>query len=452
MADFLAQYNFGEFLSGVLPVMPFAGLLLSLALVPLFFRHLWDRHFDKITLGWVLLVLPLLLLGGGLGGATHDLLETMIHDYLPFIILLATLFIIAGGIVVAGYFDGRPIRNLQLLLLGTLLASIMGSMGAAMVLIRPLLRSAAQRKHQAHLVIFFIILVGNVGGALSPLGDPPLFLGFLRGVDFFWPLKNLWQPFLLTAGLVLLMFFLFDNYCWRRAGEHKKTKNKPSGKLTIRAGYNGLLLLGVIITLLCSGFASNAMVFNLGGVPVAVTALLRDGALVLLAVISYRTTPAAIHRANGFGFAPLSELAILFFGIFVTLIPVLGVLSNNNDGNLFGGYLTKPDGTGNPMGYFYLTGFFSSILDNAPTYLVFFELAGGNAAELMTSQKTILMAISLGAVFMGGNSYIGNAPNFMVKTMAEHYKIKTPHFFVYSFYALLILLPSYLLISILFFR
>ncbi|MGI9461693.1 MAG: sodium:proton antiporter [Alphaproteobacteria bacterium] len=427
--------------------LPFIGLLLCLALAPIFFHHIWDEHFDKITLFWVLLVFVPLIFLLGFDDTISAVIAMLFYEYLPFIILLATLFVISGGITIHGYFDGRPDKNLQLLLVGTLLASLMGTMGAAMLLIRPLLVAARRRQHQSHLVVFFIILVANIGGALSPLGDPPLFLGFLRGVDFFWPLQNLWAPFLLTASIVLVIFYVVDVYLWRR---EKQYDFKPA-KLKIRGTHNFLFLFGVVLTLLLTAWWDNNQVVEVLGVGVAVKSLTRDVVFLSLAILSYRTTPKKIHKENDFNLAPPRELAILFFGIFMTLMPVIDILSGSG-GRALADNLMQSSGADNPSAYFWLTGFFSSTLDNAPTYLVFFQLAGGQAEELMLNKSVVLMAISLGAVFMGANSYIGNAPNFMVKTLANQYKISAPHFFAYSFYSLVILLPIYFLIEYLFLK
>ncbi len=426
-------------------LLPFVGLLLCLALAPLFFKDVWDKHFDKITLFWILLVFVPLVFILGWDEALVAVLHMAFYEYLPFVILLVTLFVISGGITIQGYFDGTPAKNLQLLLLGTVLASVMGTMGAAMLLIRPLLRIARERKHQSHLVLFFIILVGNIGGALTPLGDPPLFLGFLQGVDFFWTLQNLWTPWLVAVSILSVVFYALDSYWWR---VEKGVALKPQ-KLQIKGIHNFLFLGLVIANLLLTAVWQNNEVVEFFGVEVAMKSLIRDGIFLLLAFFSYRTTSKTNYQENNFNFAPPREMAILFFGIFMTLIPVMDFLSGEG-GQMVRHDLLAASELPSPVLYFWLTGIFSTMLDNAPTYLVFFKLANGQASDLMANQPTLLMAISLGAVFMGANSYIGNAPNFMIKTIADQQKIKTLHFFAYIFYSLIVLLPIYFLIQYLF--
>ncbi|MCX8515799.1 MAG: sodium:proton antiporter [Alphaproteobacteria bacterium] len=427
--------------------LPFGGLLLCLGLMPLFFRHLWDKHFDKITLFWLAITLLPLLIFFGWRETGGVLLVMLLHDYLPFLILLTALFVMAGGIVIKGYFDGRPSRNLQLLLLGTLLASFMGTMGASMLLVRPCLRALKRRRHHAPMLVFFIILVGNVGGALTPLGDPPLLLGLLRGIDFFWPLQHIWAPFLLLAGGLLLLFYLVDSYCWRREGLHMVHANRASEPLTIAGSHNFIFLLITMGVLLATTGGDHGA----GGVfGLAPMAIIRDVVFILLALLSYLTTSKTIHQANAFNLAPAKEIAILFLGIFITLLPVMKLLAGATGQTLAQHALTNDAGGHNPVAYFWFTGLFSSLLDNAPTYLLFFQLAGGDPQWLMTSGAKILLAISMGAVFMGANSYIGNAPNMVVRTLADSYRLRVPHFFAYSFYAAIILVPFYLLLSFLF--
>jgi Na+/H+ antiporter NhaD/arsenite permease-like protein len=336
--------------------------------------------------------------------------------------------------------------NAAILAFGTLIASIVGTTGAAMILIRPLLRANQARLHNVHVVVFFIFLVGNIGGALSPLGDPPLFIGFLNGVDFFWPAQNLWQPTAFTAGCVLAMFVLLDTWFYR-----KERATMPAGETAARAsirvrGIVNLPLLAVIIAaVVVSALWTPGITYTVYGTAFALQDLARDAVLVLTALVSLWLTPDEHRAANGFTFEPILEVAILFAGIFVCAVPVLATLDAGHDG-AFAWLLaavTNHDGSPHQVAYFWLTGVLSAILDNAPTYLVFFKLAGGNASELMGPLAGALAAISMGAVYMGALTYIGNAPNFMIYAIATERGIKMPSFFGYMVWSIVVLAPVF---------
>ncbi len=379
----------------------------------------------------------------------------MVHlavvDYVPFIILLWALFTVTGGIRVSGTLSGTPAFNTGLLALGTGLASLTGTTGAAMLLIRPLIRANAWRRRRAHVVIFFIFLVANIGGSLTPLGDPPLFLGFLHGVPFFWPTVHLLLPMLLAAGLVLFLFWVIDGLLAAR--ETRPVDDGPSEPLRIEGLANLPLLLVILLAVLASGSLHAGPAFTILGIPVDWADLLRD--LVLLAVIalSIRLTDPAVRAANDFSWAPILEVAKLFAGIFVTMAPVLAILKAGAQGAMAPVVALVSDEQGRPIDlmYFWITGALSSFLDNAPTYLVFFNLAGGDAATLTTSLAGTLAAISAGAVFMGANTYIGNAPNFMCRSVAEEMGVRMPSFLGYMLWSGAILLPIFALVGWIFF-
>ncbi len=432
--------------------LPFAGILLSIALFPLLAPHFWEHHFGKISGFWAALVLIPMALVFGFTPATHALSHTALLEYIPFILLLLALFTVAGGIVVSGNLHGSPATNTAILAIGTVLASIIGTTGASMVLIRPIMRANDDRKHNVHVIVFFIFLVSNIGGSLTPLGDPPLFLGFLRGVDFFWTTTHLLPETAFCAIALLAAFFVLDTIIYRREGHNKKdpTPDKP---IRIKGGIN-FILIGVIIAAILLSARVKLGTFTILGTEVAIQNVLRDITMIVVTLVSLRLTPKASHEANGFSWGPIQEVAKLFAGIFVTIIPVLAMLQAGKNGAFapLVALVTNPDGSANNAAYFWMTGALSSFLDNAPTYLVFFELAGGDPAYLMTKGALTLTAISAGAVFMGANTYIGNAPNFMVYAIARNGGVKMPSFFGYMLWSGLILVPLFLVATFLFFR
>lgn len=321
-----------------------------------------------------------------------------------------------------------------------------------MLFIRPLLRANDNRRHNAHVVIFFIFLVGNIGGALTPLGDPPLFLGFLKGVDFFWPTTHLLLPMLTVTVALLVIFYFLDRYFYNKESTPRRDPT-PDAKLRLVGGWNIFLLSGVVGAVLLSGTWKPGVSVELFGTPLALQNVLRDAVLLSIAVVSYFGTPVKIHKANHFSWGPIVEVAKLFAAIFVTIIPAIAILQMGKSGALapLVDLVTGADGQPNNAAYFWLTGLLSSFLDNAPTYLVFFNLAGGEAQQLMTTLATTLVAISAGAVFMGANTYIGNAPNFMIKAVAEHRGVRMPSFFGYMGWSIAVLLPLFFVITLIFF-
>ncbi|WP_291959087.1 sodium:proton antiporter [Chelatococcus sp.] len=433
---------------------PFVGILLSIALGPLLFAHVWEHHYGKIALVWgILTALPLALIKGA-DVAFEALIHTALLEYVPFIALLFALFTCAGGILVRGNLRGSPGTNTAILAIGAGLASVIGTTGAAMVLIRPLLRANDDRRHNVHVVVFFIFLVANIGGSLTPLGDPPLFLGFLRGVDFFWTTQHLLPETLLLVAILLVVFFLLDWRLYKREDIGPRLRDPtPESRLGVE-GLANFGLIGVIIAaVLVSATWKPGITFDLPGARVELQNVLRDVVFVLVALASLALTRQGIRQANGFSWGPILEVAKLFAAIFTCMIPVMAMLRAGSSGAFapLVSLVTGPTGEPVPVAYFWLTGLLSSFLDNAPTYLVFFELAGGDAQHLMREGALTLTAISAGAVFMGANTYIGNAPNFMVYAIARHRGVKMPSFFGYMLWSGGILIPVFLLVTVLFY-
>lgn len=433
--------------------LPFAGLLLSIALVPLAAPGFWHRHQGKVVAAWALAYLLPLAARSGAGVAWHGLVHAAVGEYIPFIVLLATLFIVAGGIFVRGNLRGGPGLNVALMAIGAVLASVMGTTGASMLMIRPLIRANDHRRHVAHVVVFFIFIVSNAAGALTPLGDPPLFLGFLQGVAFSWTLVHLLPHTLFIVGSLLAIFWVIDRWYVRHDAPRAVDPTPDTRGFGIEGAINLVLLAGVAGLILLSGVWQGGVAFSVAGADVTWQGLVRDLGLIAIAALSWHLTPASAHAQNQFGFGPIVEVAKLFAGIFLTIAPVIAMLREGVHGP-FGAIVsavTAPDGAPLPGMYFWATGTLSSFLDNAPTYLVFFHAAGGDAQQLMTQYATTLAAISAGSVFMGANSYIGNAPNLMVKAVAESRGIRMPGFFGYMGWAAVVLLPLFVLMTLIWF-
>ena len=420
--------------------LPFAGILLCIATGPLLFAKFWHAHYGKIAALWALLALAPIAFASGAPAALAAFVHAVLAEYMSFIILLFALYVVAGGILITGTLRGGPLVNAGILVLGTAMASIVGTTGAAMILVRPLIRANASRANNAHVVIFFIFLVANIGGALSPLGDPPLFVGFLRGVDFFWTTTRLAYETAIVAVLVLAIFIALD--IWLARGE-TKAASVAAEPLRLRGLINLPLIACIIGAILLSAAWKPGIDIDVYGTHVALQNLVRDGALLVIALASLWLTPDEHRAANDFTWEPIAEVAKLFAGIFVCIIPVLAMLEAGHDGP-FAWLLkavTAQDGSPHAVAYFWLTGLLSAFLDNAPTYLVFFQLAGGDAAALMGKLSATLAAISMGAVYMGAFTYIGNAPNFMVYAIANERGVKMPSFFGYMLWSFAVLLP-----------
>jgi len=404
-------------------VLPFVLMLLAIALGPLWAPRWWESNRNKLVVA-ALLALPVLLLY--LARGNHAALLGMAEEYVSFIILLAGLYAISGGIRLTGDLEATPLTNTVFLAVGALLASFIGTTGASMLLIRPLLQTNRERRRVKHTVIFFIFLVSNVGGMLTPLGDPPLFLGYLQGVPFAWTFR-LWPHWLFMVGVLLAVYFVWDTRQY--VHESLTALRRDRAEITPLRLRGGLNALGLALVVLAVAFLH---------------APWREAAIVAVAGLSLWRTPAAIRHANGVTAYPMIEVAVLFFGIFLTMIPALELL------RVRGGEL----GVREPWQFFWTAGALSSFLDNAPTYLTFLALAQGLRLpnEVAGVTHAVLAAISVGAVAMGANSYIGNAPNFMVKSIAEEAKVPMPSFFGYMLYSGAILVPLFLTVTLLFFR
>lgn len=433
--------------------LPFAAMLFAIALLPLLRPAAWHRHQGKIA---VACALAFLLPSAWWQGAAPTLrmaLHALLGEYLPFLLLLCALYTIGGGICLRGNLRGSAGHNTLLLAAGALLAGFMGTTGAAMLMVRPVIRANDARRHRAHVMVFFIFLVANVGGALTPLGDPPLFLGFLRGVDFFWTLRHMLAPTAFLAGLLLLAFHRLDRWFWAQEDERSPLDPTPDSPLHLAGAWNLLWLAGVIGAVLLSGLWKAPFGLRVAGLELRGQDLARDALLLGLTLASLASTPRRVHRENHFEWGPMLEVAKLFLGIFLSIIPVLEMLRAGPQGALAPLVRLASDDIGQPVPalYFWLTGALSSVLDNAPTYLVFFNLAGGDAARLM-QQVTVLGAMSGGAVFMGAMTYIGNAPNLMVRAIAGQRGIAMPGFFGYLTWSAVVLLPCLLLVQLVFWR
>jgi len=405
----------------VAAVLPFVAMLLAIALCPLRAPSWWASNRNKLAVSLVLGLPILALYAVRRPGA----LLSMGEEYVSFILLLAGLFVISGGILLRGDLVATPLTNTGFLAAGSVLASFVGTTGASMLLVRPLLQTNRERTRVKHTVIFFIFLVSNIGGMLTPLGDPPLFLGYLQGVPFAWTF-GLWRQWALMVGLLLVLYVVWDTREYAREPLAALRRDRARvAPLRIRGALNALGLAGMVL----------AVAF--------LHAPWREAAILGLAGASLWLTPREVRRANGFTWSPIVEVAVIFFGIFLTMIPALELL------RLRGGEL----GVRAPWQFFWATGILSSFLDNAPTYLTFLALGQGLRlpAEIVGVPEAILVAISVGSVAMGANSYIGNAPNFMVKSIAEEQGVRMPSFLGYMLYSGLVLLPLFVLVTLLFF-
>ncbi len=445
-------------LGEILPLwstIPFVGMLLSIALFPLFVPKFWHNHFGKISVFWSFAALiPFLIIYKGL--ALYEFLHIVIADYLPFIIILIALYTVSGNILLKGTLVGTPVINTIILLIGTVLASWMGTTGASMLLIRPFLKANKNRKNKTFMVVFFIFLVANVGGSLTPLGDPPLFLGFLRGVPFFWTFQ-LFPQMIIVAVVLLVVYFIMDSYFYRKEGITPVSDKTDKEPLKIEGIHNLLFLAGIVGAVLMSGIVHWREI-SIFGVHRAMQDVTRDAVLILMAVLAMITTKREIREDNEFTWFPIKEVAILFIGIFLTMMPCLKILQAGTKGEL--SFLIET--VREPYHYFWITGILSSFLDNAPTYLTFLSSALGNfhagvevreaVSLLINDNSNYLKAISAGAVFFGAMTYIGNAPNFMVRSIAEETGVQMPSFFGYMIkYSIPVLVPIFIIITFVFY-
>lgn len=421
--------------------IPFVAMLLFIAIGPLFFQHWWEENKNKLIVSMVLgIPVSIILISRGL---SHELIHQIIFDYVPFIILLGALFVITGGIHLKGDIEAKPAINTLFLAIGAILASFMGTTGAAMLLIRPVIKTNSERKFKVHTILFFIAIIANAGGMLTPLGDPPLFLLYLRGAPFTW-FFGLVGPWLFVNAMLLIIYFIADTYYHKKepllAIKKDRTHVEP---IRLKGNLNFVFLLGVVLSV---AFLNQQYIHAIH--ENHYLGFLREGVILLMAILSLVMTNKNMrYNDNKFTWAPIVEVAFLFLGIFITMVPALIYLKENAAS--FG--LTKVSH------FYYATGALSSFLDNAPTAVSFHNLALGMVgafpgAEMVASiPEALLKAICLGAVFFGAMTYIGNGPNFMVKAIAEENKINMPSFFGYVFkFSLIVLLPVYILTQLIF--
>jgi Na+/H+ antiporter NhaD/arsenite permease-like protein len=425
---------------------PFLGLLASIGLGPIIAEAFWHKHYGKIAVLWAAGLLLALAWRFGPSAALAGAEHSLVRDYLPFILMMYALYTAAGGVVLRGAHHGRPILNTLLLAIGAALGSVVGVTAASMIMIRPLLRANNERRRNTHIVVFFIILVSNIGGALTPLGNPPLFLGFVNGVDFFWPAVNQWRQTLFVMCVLLALFFAIDHWLLRREARMASALDSP----TRFGGARNLVLLALAVAaIVACGLWKPGVSFDLLGVRVELQDLARDAAMILIALASLYLTDRSARIANGFEWGPLVEVAKLFAAIFVCMAPLFAMLEAGREGPLAAliASMSGPDGEPRPTAYFWFTGLLSAALDNAPTYLIAFDLAGGDPTRLMGADAATLRAIGLGAAFMGALSYIGNAPNFMVYAIARRDGFQPPSFFGFTLWSAAILLPLLIAVS-----
>jgi len=429
---------------GLFWAVPFVGLLLTVAFGQASFTAGWERHYGKLILAWSAVTVAALTLAYGGSATAVAMAEMTLLDYLPFVVTILAFYVIAGGIHIRTRMSGHPAENTLLLALGTLAGTLMGTPGATLLFLPLVLTANRWRRHVAHTMVFLVFLVANLGGGVTPLG-PPLLLGYLMGVDALWTVEHLLPPAALAIALLLALYFALDAWWFYPAEDQaaRATHRREHDTLAIQGGFNLVLLYLAVATVAVTGAWSLAATVDLGPVHLPVPALVRLAVLVALAEISLRRTPAEIRRANRFGWAPMVEVAILFAGIFITMLPVLAILRTGLHGALAPLIRAVTTADGHPIdgAYFLVTGLLSAFLDNAPSFLVFFNVAGGDPVMLMGPSATTLTAISAGAAFFGGATYIGNAPNFMVRSIARERGIAMPGFFAFMLAAALLLMP-----------
>lgn len=431
--------------------IPFILVILSIAIFPVFIPHLWHNHYGKIIFFITLIFLIIVNINYGFNFTYHLVIHSILSEYLPFIILLFSLYTVSSGIFLSGSVEGTPKNNTIMLLIGSILSSLMGTTGSTMLLIRPLIRANNERKSKAHIFVFLIILVANIGGGLTPIGDPPLFLGFLQGVSFYWNFKSMLLPVLFNEFILLFVFYFIDKYYYDK--EDNLDNKKEKHKISFYGKYNFLLILLIIFTVILFGLhktQKDMQTFEIYGINLS--DILRDVLLFIIALISLYFTPKQVRAVNDFNWEPIKEVAKLFFGIFITIAPVLAILKAGKSGALNKLILSLHSNQGDALNYlyFWICGILSSFLDNAPTYLVFFNVANGDANYMMNNMNNTLLAISMGSVFFGCMTYVGNAPNFMVKSIVEQKKIKMPSFFAYMKWTFIILIPLFILDTLIF--
>lgn len=429
--------------------LPFFGLLLSIALMPLLVPKFWHKNENFVLAFWGTLTTFIVYQYFGSQQTAHAIFSVVTGEYIPFVAVLTTLYTVSSHVKITVTGNATPYRNVKFLFFGSILASFIGTTGAAMLLIRPFLAFNKDHHHKAPLVIFFIFLVANIGGCLTPLGDPPLFLGFLYGVKFFWPAQFLILPFLMVFSFVLATFWVLDAQFYKMRHGDEKPEQKDVA-ISVQ-GKRHLAFIPFIIGLILTSSYKLGQI-HIGPHIFENGALIRDFGLVFIIGASFLMDKLHISDIEKVSFAPVKEVLCVFLSIFVSMIPITVILKAGEAGD-FANILAiaNPGGDPSPFKYFWMTGLFSGFLDNAPTYSLFFKMAGGNPQELMTTGRLVLEAISLGAVFFGAITYIGNAPNFMVRSIAKQYGVEMPSFFGYMAWSFAILTPIFLVFSLVWF-
>lgn len=436
--------------SNVLWTVPFLGIILSMSFLPLLCKNFWHKHGGYVPAFWTLIYLFFIAYIFGANKISDAVFEPIFDHYIPFIILISSLYVVSGGIFIDFPRGNGSLFNTGFLFFGSLISGLIGTTGSATLLIRPLLRSNSDRKYKTHLLVFFIFLIANIGGVSTPLGDPPLFIGFLEGVNFFWFVKNLYRYQLLTTIFLCLIFFVIDHQLLKyeslsQAKKDSQTKKDKGDHIVFRGRRNLALILGILVTVILCNFDGFFILF---GEKFSYSSLIRSTILFIIAIISLKITPHTIRERNSFSFEPVKEIVILFASIFTTVTPIIAMLHQGTNGPLkFIFDWIAPNNEIVASRCFWASGLLSSILDNAPTFLIFFHMLSGNAAELMTIKANLLSAISISTVFMGAMTYIGNAPNLMVKSIAANYGVKAPSFIGYMVWSIGILIPVFFVIS-----
>lgn len=424
--------------------IPFLGIILSMSFMPLYYPNFWHKHNGYVPAFWSLIYLFFIGYIFGVSKIFDATFEPIFDHYIPFIILISSLYIVSGGIFIDFPRANGFMFNVSFLFFGSLLSGLIGTTGAATLLIRPLLRANANRKYKTHILIFFIFLIANIGGISTPLGDPPLFIGFLEGVDFFWFIKNLYKYQLATTLFLCFLFFSID-LCLLKRESQENIQIDNTHHIILRGKRNLILIIGILIAVIFCNFNGNFVLF---GEKFSYASLVRNSILIFISSVSLLTTPSSIRERNSFSFEPIKEIINLFASIFITVTPIIAMLHQGNDGSLkFIFDWIAPNGSIIASRCFWASGLLSSILDNAPTFLIFFHMLSGNANELMTVKAHLLTSISISTVFMGAMTYIGNAPNLMIKSIAANYGVKAPSFIGYLAWSIGILIPVFFIIS-----
>lgn len=432
--------------------IPFISVLMLMTLAPYAFPRFWHRYESVIlgSLGAITVVGLTFTIGKQ--STVYELIHIFIQDYLPFLILLSSLYIVTSGLQVQVNIRPTPLNNTIFLGIGSLLSSFIGTTGASMVLLRPFIDINQKRVHKTHGIIFFIFLISNIGGCLTPIGDPPLFLGYLNGIDFFWTLKNLFIPFLMTSGILLLSFYLLDAYFYSKQDSSIFVSSFNEKPINLKGRHNIILIFFLIVFVILPGVLQrsypNCFQLNIQGHVISWVQILCNIGLLLTSFFSFILTSKKIRHQQHFSWKPIQEVARVFAIIFITIIPISLMLKAAGQGPLSYIFNITQQSSAPAFIYFWLTGIFSAFLDNAPTYLLFFKMAGGEPNNLMNSGSLILMAISLGSVFFGAVTYIGNAPNFMVRSLAKQAGIEMPGFLGYMLWSIALLIPLFLGISL----